>query len=259
MRARILEVASTRPRLLGEPYASWSLAHLRSYLLWAKVVPAISKERLRTGSRSRPPRAWPTALRSVGHGRESDHLEREARVPRLGEPLDRNRLATGAPTPWAPTALIGGSSRPGPATDASSRSRPARRRWRSTSPTTGDQNLDDWTPTGGDRRGPPERRVALTYRERRRESGLGGDPPGAHARNGDRGGRPTHRALYVAAAACPANACMGRRIWNHGTTRNPQAFPTSSPQGHHARVLWGSVPTAGAIRRRGGAHRRSPA
>jgi transposase len=47
MRAEIVRIATTRPQLLGEPYTRWSLAKLRDYLLRSKVVPAISKERLR--------------------------------------------------------------------------------------------------------------------------------------------------------------------------------------------------------------------
>ena len=47
MRARIIEVAETRPQLLGEPFASWSLAHLRDYLIRTRVVSEISVERLR--------------------------------------------------------------------------------------------------------------------------------------------------------------------------------------------------------------------
>ncbi len=46
-RARIVEVVESRPQELGEPWAAWSLTHLRDYLLRARVVAAISKERLR--------------------------------------------------------------------------------------------------------------------------------------------------------------------------------------------------------------------
>lgn len=47
MRTRIAEVATTRPQLLKEPYARWSLPKLRDYLIRTRVVPAISTERLR--------------------------------------------------------------------------------------------------------------------------------------------------------------------------------------------------------------------
>jgi transposase len=47
MRARITEIAKTRPQLLKEPFTRWSLTKLRDYLIRTKVVPGISKERLR--------------------------------------------------------------------------------------------------------------------------------------------------------------------------------------------------------------------
>jgi transposase len=47
MRARIVEIVDSRPQELGEPYATWSLATLRTYLMKAAVVRTISKERLR--------------------------------------------------------------------------------------------------------------------------------------------------------------------------------------------------------------------
>jgi transposase len=46
-RVRIVEVVNSRPQELGEPWSSWSLTRLRDYLLRARVVAAISKERLR--------------------------------------------------------------------------------------------------------------------------------------------------------------------------------------------------------------------
>lgn len=47
MRARIIEIAKTRPQLLKEPFTRWSLTKLRDYLVRNKIVPGISKERLR--------------------------------------------------------------------------------------------------------------------------------------------------------------------------------------------------------------------
>jgi len=47
MRARIVEIVDSHPQELGEPYVTWSLAHLRTYLMRTGVVRTISKERLR--------------------------------------------------------------------------------------------------------------------------------------------------------------------------------------------------------------------
>lgn len=47
MRVEIARIAATRPQLLKEPFTRWSLTKLRDYLIKTKVVPAISKERLR--------------------------------------------------------------------------------------------------------------------------------------------------------------------------------------------------------------------
>lgn len=47
MRAEIVRIATTRPQLLKEPYTRWSLRTLRDYLMRAKVVRSISRERLR--------------------------------------------------------------------------------------------------------------------------------------------------------------------------------------------------------------------
>ncbi|MGH9896262.1 MAG: IS630 family transposase, partial [bacterium] len=47
MRAEIVKIAATRPQLVKEPFTRWSLTKLRDYLIKNKVVPAISKERLR--------------------------------------------------------------------------------------------------------------------------------------------------------------------------------------------------------------------
>ena len=47
MRAAIVEVVKTHPQELDEPYACWSLSTLRAYLLKKRIVPKLSKERLR--------------------------------------------------------------------------------------------------------------------------------------------------------------------------------------------------------------------
>lgn len=47
MRAEIVRVAKTRPQVLGEPYTRWSLGKLRDHLIRRRIVPGISKERLR--------------------------------------------------------------------------------------------------------------------------------------------------------------------------------------------------------------------
>jgi transposase len=47
MRARIVEIVDSHPQELGEPYVTWSLSHLRTYLMRTGVVRKISKERLR--------------------------------------------------------------------------------------------------------------------------------------------------------------------------------------------------------------------
>jgi transposase len=47
MRARIVQIVRSHPQELGEPYATWSLSTLRSYLLTNAVVSAISEEHLR--------------------------------------------------------------------------------------------------------------------------------------------------------------------------------------------------------------------
>jgi len=47
MRARIVEIVDSHPQELGEPYVTWSLSHLRTYLVRTGVVKEISKERLR--------------------------------------------------------------------------------------------------------------------------------------------------------------------------------------------------------------------
>ena len=46
MRARI-EIVDSHPQELGKPYTTWSLSHLRTYLMRTGVVGTISKERLR--------------------------------------------------------------------------------------------------------------------------------------------------------------------------------------------------------------------
>lgn len=47
IRAKIIKIANSRPRDLGEHYTTWSLYKLRRYLIRRKVVKTISIERLR--------------------------------------------------------------------------------------------------------------------------------------------------------------------------------------------------------------------
>ena len=47
MRASIVEVSKTAPQLVGDFYTHWSLLKLADHLVHTKVVPSISKERLR--------------------------------------------------------------------------------------------------------------------------------------------------------------------------------------------------------------------
>lgn len=47
IRARICRIARQRPEKFGLPFATWSVAKLRDYLVKRRVVRSISKERLR--------------------------------------------------------------------------------------------------------------------------------------------------------------------------------------------------------------------
>lgn len=47
VRARIIRTAIQRPEKFGLPFSTWSVAKLRDYLIKRRVVPSISKERLR--------------------------------------------------------------------------------------------------------------------------------------------------------------------------------------------------------------------
>ncbi len=66
MRVRIVEVVKAHPQELGEPYASWSLSRLRTYLVKTRVVRRISKERLRVilieeGHTTQATKGWKTS------------------------------------------------------------------------------------------------------------------------------------------------------------------------------------------------------
>ncbi len=68
IRTRIVEVVDSRPQELGEPYVTWSLSHLRTYLIHTGVVKVISKEHLRVilheegHTPPSPPRGWKHSL-----------------------------------------------------------------------------------------------------------------------------------------------------------------------------------------------------
>jgi hypothetical protein len=47
VRARIVAAVDAGPQELGEPYITWSLSHLRTYLVRTGAVRSISKQRLR--------------------------------------------------------------------------------------------------------------------------------------------------------------------------------------------------------------------
>lgn len=90
MRARIVEIVEIHPQELGEPYACWSLSSLRSYLLRARVVVKISKERLREilieeGHTTQATKGWKTSP-------DPDFDTKAARLRRLYRAAERGRL-----------------------------------------------------------------------------------------------------------------------------------------------------------------------
>ena len=81
MRARIVEIVDSHPQELGEPYATWSLSHLRTYLMRTRVVGKISKERLRVilieeGHTTQTTKGWK-------HSPDPDFSTKAARLRRL--------------------------------------------------------------------------------------------------------------------------------------------------------------------------------
>ena len=90
MRARIVEIVQAHPQELGEPYASWSLSRLRTYLLKTRVVRRISKERLRVilieeGHTTQATKGWKTSP-------DPDFDAKAARLRRLYRAAERGRL-----------------------------------------------------------------------------------------------------------------------------------------------------------------------
>lgn len=113
MRAKIREVATTRPQLLGEPYARWSLSTLRAYLLKRRIVPELSEERLREilaeeGVSLQRTKSWKRSP-------DPETDEKAERIRRLYEDLPGHVVCTGehgpiqpVPKPglaWAPKGL----------------------------------------------------------------------------------------------------------------------------------------------------------
>ncbi len=91
MRARIVEVVKAHPQELGQPYASWSLSTLRTYLLKTGVVRRISKERLRVilieeGHTTQATKGWKTSP-------DPDFDAKAARLRRLYRAAERGRLS----------------------------------------------------------------------------------------------------------------------------------------------------------------------
>jgi len=81
MRARIVEIVDSHPQELGEPYTTWSLSHLRTYLMRTGVVRKISKERLRVilieeGHTTQTTKGWK-------HSPDPDFESKAARLRRL--------------------------------------------------------------------------------------------------------------------------------------------------------------------------------
>ena len=90
MRARIVEIVDSRPQELGEPYVTWSLSHLRTYLMRTGVVKAISKERLRVilleeGHTTQSTKGWK-------HSPDPEFSTKAARLRRLYAAAETGRL-----------------------------------------------------------------------------------------------------------------------------------------------------------------------
>lgn len=90
MRARIVEIVDSHPQELGEPYATWSLSHLRTYLMKTGVLRTISKERLRVilieeGHTTQTTKGWK-------HSPDPDFSTKAARLRRLYRAAETGRL-----------------------------------------------------------------------------------------------------------------------------------------------------------------------
>jgi transposase len=90
IRARIVEVVESRPQELGEPYVTWSLSHLRTYLIRSGVLKTISKERLRVilleeGHTTQSTKGWK-------HSPDPEFSTKAARLRRLYAAAESGRL-----------------------------------------------------------------------------------------------------------------------------------------------------------------------
>ena len=90
IRARIVEIVDSRPQELGEPYTTWSLSHLRTYLIRTGVVKTISKERLRVilleeGHTTQSTKGWK-------HSPDPEFSAKAARLRRLYAAAESGRL-----------------------------------------------------------------------------------------------------------------------------------------------------------------------
>lgn len=90
MRARIIEIVDSHPQELGEPYATWALSTLRTYLIKTSVVLTISKERLRVILHEEG-RAT-VATRSWKRSPDPDFATKAARLRRLYRKAESGRL-----------------------------------------------------------------------------------------------------------------------------------------------------------------------
>jgi transposase len=90
MRARIVEVVDSHPQELGEPYVTWSLRHLRMYLMRTGMVRAISKERLRQilSEEGRPTQS----TKGWKHSPDPDFQAKAARLRRLYRAAESGHL-----------------------------------------------------------------------------------------------------------------------------------------------------------------------
>jgi transposase len=90
VRAKIVAVVDARPQELGEPYITWSLSHLRTYLVRTGVVRSISKERLRQILHEEDR----TTLATKGwkESPDPDFATKAARLRRLYRAADAGRL-----------------------------------------------------------------------------------------------------------------------------------------------------------------------
>jgi len=91
MRARIVEIVDSHPQELGEPYTTWSLSHLRTYLMGTGVVRTISKERLRVilieeGHTTQTTKGWK-------YSPDPDFSTKAARLRRLYRAAESGSLA----------------------------------------------------------------------------------------------------------------------------------------------------------------------